>query len=233
MIPAFRFSGGMMLATVVGSTPSPARSATERLPSRRREREPEGWRRTVSVPSPSGRGRGEGADRDREFDRRDTPTRPLHPSAASRRRVAPIREVVHAAAEYRRDSRVGLGTFFRLVGDHRLLDEAADQALQREVGALELGGVMNRAGRTRLAAQPAEHALGDVDVELRERSSTWSADASRPRSRCNRSGRRARRPGSRCKSRGRLRGCRDSGTAACPAPASASDRDTGPCRACA
>src|SRR5262249_31332777 len=76
-------------------------------------------------------------------------------------------DIAHATIQDWRDPRIGLGAFLGFVGQHRFLDEPPNQALQRVVGALELGGMVNRSGRTRLAAQAAVHALGDVDIELR------------------------------------------------------------------
>src|ERR1700676_3207136 len=80
--------------------------------------------------------------------------------------LRPLIEVSHAAIQNRRDLRIGLGALLGLVRHHRVLDEAANQTLERIVGALELGRMMDRAGRARLAAKPAIHALCDVDVEL-------------------------------------------------------------------
>src|SRR5260370_27001242 len=80
--------------------------------------------------------------------------------------LRPLIEVGHAAIENWRDLRVGLRPLLGLVRHHRVLDEAANQALERIVGAFELGRMMDRAGRARLAAKPAVHALCDVDVEL-------------------------------------------------------------------
>src|SRR5713226_4420649 len=82
--------------------------------------------------------------------------------------LRPLIEVGHAAIQNRHDSRIGFRPLFGLVGNHRILDEAANQAFQRIVSALKLGRVMNRTGRAWLAAEPAVHALGYVDIELRE-----------------------------------------------------------------
>src|SRR5208337_3317384 len=83
-------------------------------------------------------------------------------------RLRPLIEVGHAAIQDWRDSRIRLRSFLGLVRNHRILDEAANQALQRIVSALELRRMMYRSGWTRFAAQPAVHALGDVYIELRQ-----------------------------------------------------------------
>src|SRR6202451_4094350 len=77
-------------------------------------------------------------------------------------RLRPLVEIGHAAIQNRRDCRVGLRPLLGLVGHHWILDETANQALERVVGALELSRMMDRAGRTRLAAKPAVHALFGV-----------------------------------------------------------------------
>src|SRR5688572_2889879 len=74
-------------------------------------------------------------------------------------------EVPHPALEHGRDGGVGLSALLRLVGDDRRLHELPHQALERVVGPLELGRVMDRARRARLAAEAAVHALAHVDVE--------------------------------------------------------------------
>src|SRR5215469_17535483 len=76
-------------------------------------------------------------------------------------------DVAHAAIQDRRDSRIGLRALLGLVGQHRFLNEPPNQTLQRIVGTFEFGRMMDRSGRTRLTAQPAIHALGDVNIELR------------------------------------------------------------------
>src|SRR5208282_353251 len=48
-------------------------------------------------------------------------------------RLRPLIEVGHAAIQDRRDRRVGLRPLLGLVRHHRILDEAANQALQRIV----------------------------------------------------------------------------------------------------
>ena len=83
-------------------------------------------------------------------------------------RLRPLVDVAHSAFEQLAHVHVGLGAFFDLVGHHRLGHVTPNQALERKVGPFELGRMMNRAGRTRLAAQAAVHALGDIDIELRD-----------------------------------------------------------------
>src|SRR5208282_77420 len=133
MIPAFRLSGRLTLPKVGAGTPSPARSATERLPSPGGRGNRNGSGSALLIPLLPGEGKprsgaGEGADREFESWTR------LRGLVIARRLLAaglsPLREEVHPAAEYRRDSRVGLGTFFGPIGDHWLLDEAADQAFE-------------------------------------------------------------------------------------------------------
>src|ERR1019366_2954485 len=82
--------------------------------------------------------------------------------------LRPLIEVGHAATQDWRDFRICLRPFLGLVRHQRILDEAANQALQRIVSTLELRGMMYRSGWTHLAAQPAVHALGDVYIELRQ-----------------------------------------------------------------
>src|ERR1019366_6193317 len=100
------------------------------------------------------------------------PSPRCRPARALRRllaaRLRPLIEVGHAAIQDWCDSRIRLRSFLGLVRNHRILDEAANQALQRIVSALELRRMMYRSGWARLAAQPAVHALGDVYIELRQ-----------------------------------------------------------------
>src|SRR5271155_3752305 len=62
-------------------------------------------------------------------------------------RLRPLVEIGHPAIQNRRDCRVGLRPLLGLVRHHRILDETANQALERIVGALELSRMMDRAGR--------------------------------------------------------------------------------------
>src|SRR5208282_3761789 len=74
-------------------------------------------------------------------------------------RLRPLIEVGHAAIQDWRDFRIRLRSLLGLVRHNRILHEAANQALQRIVGALELRRMMYRSRWTRLAAQPAVHTL--------------------------------------------------------------------------
>src|SRR5262245_1236027 len=76
-------------------------------------------------------------------------------------------DVAHPALEDRRDVGIRLPALLRLVGEDGRLHELPYQALEGVVRALELRRVVDRAGRARLAAEPAVHALGHVDVEAR------------------------------------------------------------------
>src|SRR5262249_10224719 len=74
-------------------------------------------------------------------------------------------DVAEPPVEDRLDLRVRLARLLRLVGDRRRLHEAARASLEGVAGALEPGRVVDGAGRARLAAEPAVHALRHVDVE--------------------------------------------------------------------
>src|SRR5262249_3364244 len=74
-------------------------------------------------------------------------------------RARELGDVAHAPVEDRLDHGVVLAGLLRLVGQRGRLHEAAHEALERVVRALELRRVVDRPGGTRLAAQPAVHAL--------------------------------------------------------------------------
>src|SRR6185503_12208681 len=74
-------------------------------------------------------------------------------------------DVPQPPVEDRLHVRIRLAGLLRLVRDGRRLHEPAHQALERVVRPFELGRVMDGAGRTRLAAEAAVHALRHVDVE--------------------------------------------------------------------
>src|SRR5437867_6252652 len=94
---------------------------------------------------------------------RTPPPALLLPAPALRRRELP--HVAHAALEDGRDLRIRLAALLGLVSQHRRLHEPPHHALERVVRALELGRVVDRTGRARLAAEAAVHALRHVDVE--------------------------------------------------------------------
>src|ERR1700731_3287931 len=66
--------------------------------------------------------------------------------------LRPLIEIGHAAIQDWRDSRIGLRPLLGLIGNHRILDETANQTFQRIVSALKLCRMMNRTGRARLTA---------------------------------------------------------------------------------
>src|SRR6266568_2424940 len=84
------------------------------------------------------------------------------------RRLGELLNVPHPPLQNRRDGRIGLPLLLRLVRYDRRLHETADHAFQREVGALELGSMVDRASWTHFAAEAAIHALGNVDVKAAE-----------------------------------------------------------------